>query len=146
MGEGPDSWLARFHVRPVHSTDGQQDSCERSDSDSDQADPASPARPRPGVPLEGSGYFGRSRRMPACDVQRSPHGVGSPPMVARPRSSPGVLEQRPVHNSSDLCVRDALEVTEHQHGTLELRQLVVGGDDSTKLFGHPFHTVSDSRI
>ena len=146
MGERPDSRLARFHVRPVHSTGRQQDGCERSDSDTGKPDPSSPARPCPGVPLEGSGYFGGSWRMPACDVQRRSYRVGvaaegvesSIDVVAHPGS-------RAVHNSSDLCVRDALEVAEHQHRTLEFRQLVEGADDGAKFLGHAFHPALDSR-
>ena len=70
MGERPDTRLARFYVRPVHSADGQQHSRDGSDSDSGQPDPASPAGPCPGVPLEGPGDFGGSRQMPGGDVQR----------------------------------------------------------------------------
>ena len=131
----------------MHCAHGNQNSCERSDSDSDQSDPASPARTVLACRSKARDTSAGVGGCQACDVQGGPHGVG---VAAEGGESPIKFvahpDWRPVHNASDLCVRDALEVTEHQHGTLEFRQLVVRGDDSTKLFGHPFHTVSDSRI
>ena len=113
---------SRFYVGLVHSADRQQYGCERSDSDTGKPDPVSPACPCPGVPLEGSGYFGGSWRMPACDVQRCPYRVG---VAAEGGESTIELVAHPggraVHNSSDLCVRNAFEVAEHQHRTLEFR-------------------------
>jgi hypothetical protein len=147
VGERPGSRLARLHVRPMHSADGHQYGCERSDSDADQPDPASSEPSRSGIPLEGQGHYGGRRLMPARDIQRGPHRVritadGGQSAIEF-LSYPG---RRPVDNSGDLCVGNAFEVTEHQQGALESRELIVCNNDRTELFGHSLHPASDSRI
>jgi hypothetical protein len=147
VGERPDACGARFEVGPVYSADGHEQSCERSHRDSDQPDPASPTRPCPRLPLKGSGYCGSSGLMPAGDVQRGPNRIrittGSGESAIELGAYPG---GRPVDNSGDLCVGNALEVTEHQQGALESRQLIVGSNDGTELSGNALHSASDGQI
>jgi hypothetical protein len=131
----------------MYCADRHQNGCKRSDHDSDQPDPPSPARPNPGTPLEGSRYFGWCRRMPAGDVQRGPHSVrirtDAAESAIKLLADPG---NRSIHNAGDLGIRDALEVAEHQHGTLDFGQLVVGDDDGTELFGHSLHPISNGGV
>jgi hypothetical protein len=131
----------------MHGADPEQHRGERSDSDSGHADAAPAAGSCLGVPLEGTGNFGRSRRMPGCDVQRGPQRVWIGVDRCECAINLNVYAcRRPVNDSSDLCVRNTLEVAEHQDGALDFRQPVVGGEDGTKLLGHMLHVISGSRI
>jgi hypothetical protein len=85
--------------------------------------------------------------MQAGDVQCGPHRVrittgGGESAIQLGTNSSG----RPVDNSGDLCVGNAFEVTEHQQGTLESRQLIVCNNDRTEFLGHSLYPASDSDL
>jgi hypothetical protein len=85
--------------------------------------------------------------MPAGDVQRSPHRVGITTGGGESAIKFGTYPSgRPVDNPGDLCVGNAFEITEHQQGTLESRQLIVCNNDRAELLGHSLHPASDSKI
>jgi hypothetical protein len=84
--------------------------------------------------------------MPGDHVQRGPNRVrvttGGGESAIQLGAYPG---GRPVDNSGDLGVGNAFQVTEHQQGTLEPRQLIVCNNDRTELLGHSLHPASYSR-
>jgi hypothetical protein len=85
--------------------------------------------------------------MPAGDVQRGPHRVRITTGGGESAIQFGAYpSSRPVDNSGDLCAGNAFEVTEHQQGTLESRQLIVCNDDRAELLGHSLHPASVSEI
>jgi hypothetical protein len=85
--------------------------------------------------------------MPTGDVQRGPQGVGITTSGGESAVQLGAYPGGgPVDNSGDLCVGNALEVSEHQQGALESRELIVCNNDRTKLSGYSLHPASDSKM